>query len=61
MEHPQHGRPADVLARLTRGLPTGDPADDAAYSALLGTGMTPAAILAVLTELSRGRPLVRIA
>ncbi|HEY0952694.1 hypothetical protein [Nocardioides sp.] len=61
MEHPQHGRPADHLARLAHGVPTGDPADDAAYSALLATGMTPAAILAVLTELSRVRPLARIA
>ena len=46
-----------LLARIAHGLPTGDPEADAAYGALLGTGMTPAAILAVLRELARVRPL----
>jgi hypothetical protein len=61
MQHPHHGWPEDLLARIARGIPTGDPAADAACDALLATGMTPSAIVAVLAELSRLRPLARTA
>ncbi|WP_041546376.1 MULTISPECIES: hypothetical protein [unclassified Nocardioides] len=57
----QHRQADGLLARIARGLPPGDPESDAAYGALLGTGMTPAAIVAVLRELARVRPLARTA
>ncbi|MBI2244817.1 MAG: hypothetical protein HYU55_13080 [Nocardioides sp.] len=50
-----------LVARISRGVPTGDPEADAACRALLGTGMTPTAIVAVLRELARARPLARTA
>ncbi|MDI6910851.1 hypothetical protein [Nocardioides sp.] len=50
-----------LLARIARGVPTGDPEADAAYRALLGIGMTPAAIVAVLRELAGARRLARTA
>jgi len=61
MEHPQQSRPADLLACLAGGVSTGDAADDAACAALLATGMTLSAIVAVLAELARVRPRARIA
>lgn len=55
------GWPDDLLARLERGVATGDPVVDAACRALLATGMTPRAIMSVLAELRRSRPLARTA
>ena len=53
--------PDDLLALLERGAATGDPVVDTACRALLGTGMTPRAIVTVLAELGRARPLARTA
>lgn len=61
MAHTQQSWPDDLLARLERGESTGDPRVDAACRALLAAGMTPHAIVAVLTELSQTRPLARTA
>ncbi|WP_296607260.1 hypothetical protein [Nocardioides sp.] len=53
--------PEDLLARLETGTPTGDPVVDTACRALLATGMTPRAIVTVLVELGRKRPMARTA
>lgn len=51
----------DLLARLETGTPTGDPVVDTACRTLLATGMTPRAIVTVLVELGRKRPMARTA
>lgn len=53
--------PDDLLARLEAGVATGDPVVDTACRALIATGMTPRAIVSVLTELGRIRPMAQIA
>ena len=59
-EQHQH-LPAGLLARIATGVPTGDAEVDAACSTLLATGMSPRAIVAILLELARSRPLARTA
>ena len=53
--------PDELLSHLERGTATGDPVVDGACRALLATGMTPRAIVAVLADLGRVRPLARTA
>jgi hypothetical protein len=61
MQDLREGVPDDVLVRIARGEPTGDPAADAACGALIATGMTPRGIVAVLRELACAAPLARTA
>lgn len=53
--------PDDLILRIVRGEPTGDPVADAAFGALIATGMTPRGIVAVLRELACAARMVRTA